>query len=95
MAPLWPAEMGREGSRKVPFSRVLYLEHGRVLADLPVQEFFDAERLRAALVVPARRRVTRPGRAARERRLHPTRPGEPRTRTRREPSHRARPVRNC
>jgi tungstate transport system ATP-binding protein len=29
-------------------SRVIYLEHGRVLADLPVQDFFDAERLRAA-----------------------------------------------
>ncbi|MBS0316413.1 MAG: ATP-binding cassette domain-containing protein [Proteobacteria bacterium] len=28
-------------------SRVLYLEHGRLLADLPVAEFFDAERLRA------------------------------------------------
>jgi tungstate transport system ATP-binding protein len=28
-------------------SRVIYLEQGRVLADLPVQEFFDAERLRA------------------------------------------------
>ena len=26
-------------------SRVIYLEQGRVLADLPVQEFFDAARL--------------------------------------------------
>lgn len=29
-------------------SRVVYLEQGRVLVDLPVQEFFDAGRLRAA-----------------------------------------------
>ena len=28
-------------------SRVVYLELGRVLADLPVQEFFDATRLQA------------------------------------------------
>jgi tungstate transport system ATP-binding protein len=28
-------------------SRVIYLEQGRVLADLPVKEFFDVERLRA------------------------------------------------
>lgn len=28
-------------------TRVIYLEQGRVLADLPVQEFFDAERLSA------------------------------------------------
>jgi tungstate transport system ATP-binding protein len=28
-------------------SRVIYLEQGRVQADLPVQEFFDTERLRA------------------------------------------------
>ncbi len=28
-------------------TRVIYLELGRVLADLPVQEFFDAERLQA------------------------------------------------
>jgi tungstate transport system ATP-binding protein len=28
-------------------TRVAYLEHGRVLADLPAHEFFDAERLRA------------------------------------------------
>jgi tungstate transport system ATP-binding protein len=28
-------------------SRVVYLEQGRVLADLPVDEFFDAKRLRA------------------------------------------------
>lgn len=28
-------------------TRVIYLERGRVLADLPVQEFFDAERLQA------------------------------------------------
>ncbi len=28
-------------------SRVVYLEHGRVLADLPVAEFFDARRLQA------------------------------------------------
>jgi tungstate transport system ATP-binding protein len=27
-------------------TRVIYLEHGRVQADLPAQEFFDAERLR-------------------------------------------------
>ncbi len=27
-------------------SRVLYLEHGRLLADLPVEEFFDAARLK-------------------------------------------------
>jgi tungstate transport system ATP-binding protein len=26
---------------------VVYLEQGRVLADLPVDEFFDAKRLRA------------------------------------------------
>jgi tungstate transport system ATP-binding protein len=28
-------------------SRVVYLEHGRVLADLPVEAFFDAQRLRS------------------------------------------------
>ena len=28
-------------------TRVIYLEHGHVLADLPAREFFDAERLRA------------------------------------------------
>lgn len=28
-------------------SRVVYLEHGRVLADLPVDDFFDAQRLQA------------------------------------------------
>ena len=28
-------------------SRVVYIEQGRVLADLPVKEFFDADRLRA------------------------------------------------
>jgi tungstate transport system ATP-binding protein len=28
-------------------SRVIYLEQGRVLADLPVKEFFDSQRLRA------------------------------------------------
>jgi tungstate transport system ATP-binding protein len=28
-------------------TRVIYLEHGRVQADLPVQQFFDAERLQA------------------------------------------------
>ncbi len=28
-------------------SRVVYLEHGRVLADLPVDDFFNAERLQA------------------------------------------------
>ena len=29
-------------------TRVVYLEHGRVLADLPVADFFDTERLQAA-----------------------------------------------
>ena len=28
-------------------SRVLYLERGRLLADLPVQDFFNAQRLQA------------------------------------------------
>jgi tungstate transport system ATP-binding protein len=28
-------------------SRVVYLEHGQILADLPVDDFFDAQRLRA------------------------------------------------
>ncbi|MFZ9544260.1 MAG: ATP-binding cassette domain-containing protein [Hylemonella sp.] len=31
-------------------TRVVYLEHGRVLADLPVAQFFDAEGLKAASI---------------------------------------------
>jgi glutaminyl-tRNA synthetase len=34
-APLWPSEMGKEGSRKVPFSRVLYIEQGDFMEEPP------------------------------------------------------------
>jgi len=34
-APLWPAEMGREGSRKLPFSRVLYIDRDDFMESPP------------------------------------------------------------
>lgn len=34
-APYWPAEMGREGSRKTPFSRVLYIERDDFMENPP------------------------------------------------------------
>lgn len=60
-APLWPVEMGREGSRKVPFSRVLYVERDDFM-ESPPKDFHRLApgrevRLRHAYVIKCERVV--------------------------------------
>jgi glutaminyl-tRNA synthetase len=60
-APLWPAEMGLEGSRKLPYSRVLYIERDDFLEN-PPKDFHRLApgrevRLRHAYVIKCERVV--------------------------------------
>jgi glutaminyl-tRNA synthetase len=60
-APLWPSEMGHEGSRKVPFSRVLYIDRDDFL-ESPPKDFHRLApgrevRLRHAYVIRCERVV--------------------------------------
>ncbi len=60
-APLWPAEMGRESSREVPFSRVIYIDRDDFM-EAPPKDFFRLApgrevRLRHAYVIKCERVV--------------------------------------
>jgi glutaminyl-tRNA synthetase len=60
-APLWPVEMGREGTRRVPFSRVLYIDRDDFM-ESPPKDFHRLApgrevRLRHAYVIKCERVV--------------------------------------
>ncbi len=60
-APYWPSESGREGSRKVPFSRVIYIEQDDFMENPPKDYFRLAPgrevRLRHAYIIKCERIV--------------------------------------